>query len=151
MFRKATNDDIPIIKTIIYSVLHEYGLKPDESTTDADLNDIEKNYQNGYFGVVQYQNKIVGTLALYHISDKECEIRKMYLLPKVRGQGIGIKMLQFLLAKAKEKNYIIASLETATVLKKAIELYIGFGFKEMHRPNQSPRCDKHFSLFLNTD
>jgi|GEM_PF-1760974 len=50
--RPATNTDIPQIKKLVYAIRDEYGMSHDEDSTDTDLNDIEKHYQQGYFGLL---------------------------------------------------------------------------------------------------
>ena len=54
IIRPAKNEDITTIKKIIFEILREYGLQPDETGKDKDLNDIKNNYfnNNGFFGVV---------------------------------------------------------------------------------------------------
>jgi len=37
--RAATNQDIPSIKNVVFQSLREFGLNPDESGKDKDLND----------------------------------------------------------------------------------------------------------------
>jgi len=39
--------------------------------------------------VVDAENQIVGTVGLYPLDTRNCELRKMYLLPACRGQGMG--------------------------------------------------------------
>ena len=77
-FRPATNEDIPAIRQIIFSVLREYNLKPDENGKDNDLNDIELNYfsNGGYFGVAvdSNSNEMMGTFGLFSKSKDVCEL-----------------------------------------------------------------------------
>ena len=77
--RQATNDDIGAIQHVVFSVLEEYGLTPDPSGKDADLTDIESNYNtpNGFFGVVVDNSVIIGTIGLYRVSEEAAEFRKM--------------------------------------------------------------------------
>jgi len=63
-FRTAQNQDIPAIKELIFKILLEFGLQPDPTCTDADLNDIEANYlQNGgaFYLIENTDGKIIGT------------------------------------------------------------------------------------------
>jgi hypothetical protein len=43
--REANNQDAAQSRRLVFSILAEHGLQPDPSTTDADLADIEQNYQ----------------------------------------------------------------------------------------------------------
>ena len=151
IFRTASNQDISAIKELVFKVLLEFGLQPDPSSTDADLNDIEANYLNhgGMFYVIENTDgKIIGTGGIALSSSKVCELRKMYLAQSVRGFGLGKKMLHLLLADAKKLGFQQATLETASVLKHAIILYQGAGFLPYQPYHLSPRCDQAYKLDL---
>ena len=59
--RAATNADAEQVRDLVYTVLAEYGLKPDPDATDADLCDIEKSYSaaGGAFCVLEDQDGAV--------------------------------------------------------------------------------------------
>jgi putative acetyltransferase len=150
--RVANNQDISAIKELVFKVLLEFGLHPDPSSTDADLNDIDANYLNhgGMFYVIENADgQIVGTGGIALSSTKVCELRKMYLVPSVRGVGLGKKMLHLLLAEAKKLGFQQVTLETASVLKHAIILYKAAGFLPYQPDHLSPRCDQAYKLDLN--
>jgi putative acetyltransferase len=149
--READNGDIPSVKAVVFTVLQEYGLLPDENGIDSDLNDIETNYpaNNGYFGLITNKTgKTVGTFGLYRKSDSDCEIRKMYLLPEARGIGLGKKTIRILIIKALEKGYRNIFLETNSVLKEAIALYEKSGFRKIDSGHLASRCDQAYKLEL---
>jgi len=75
------------------------------------------------------KGQIVGTSALMHISDQECELTKMAVKPEYQGKQIGKKMLDWLLELARKKNYRRMILYTSPKLKKAFGLYKSKGFK----------------------
>ena len=147
----ARNIDSKEIKDVIYSILNEYGLKEDEDKTDSDLNNIQKYYtdNNGFFGKVLQNNKIVGTVGLFKLDDVICELRKMYLLKEHGGKGLGKILMDIIIKKAKEKKYKKIELETASVLQEAIGLYKKYGFREIEKSNLANRCDTAFILELN--
>jgi len=149
--REATRADQNGIKKMIYSVLEEYGLSPDPASTDRDLEDIEKYYTKnaGYFGVLEEENTIVASSGILRIDDCSCELRKMYMLANQRGKGLGKKLLEFSLEKAKTLGYSHVTLETASPLREAIGLYKKFGFKEYSPKHLSNRCDKAFEFYFN--
>jgi putative acetyltransferase len=148
--RPATNADSEQIKSVVFSVLKEYGLKPDSNSTDKDLDSIEESYflNNGFFGVVEIENSIVATVGLHQVDATICELRKMYSLPSQRGKGLGKSIIEFALSKAKELGYKRVILETASPLKEAIGLYKKYGFKEFTPEHLSSRCDQAFELYL---
>lgn len=148
--RAANNADSETVKSVVFSVLKEYGLSPDSSSTDKDLENIEDNYfaQGGYFGVVEENNTIVATVGLHKEDATTCELRKMYCLANSRGKGLGKKLLEFSLLKAKELGFARIVLETASPLKEAISLYKKYGFVEYKPDHLSCRCDQAYELYL---
>ncbi len=149
--RQATNADTPQIKELIFSVLEEYGLKADPAITDADLNDIENSYlrSGGMFDVVESASgMLVGTVGLFPLKSSVCELRKMYLAKSCRGLGLGRKLLDRILGQAKQMGFKQVELETASVLKEAINLYERYGFRELARSQMASRCDQAYVLDL---
>jgi putative acetyltransferase len=149
--RASTNADAKAIKELVFAVLGEYGLEPDPGGTDADLNDIEGSYlrSGGCFDVlVDSSGAIVGSIGLYPIDPATCELRKMYLSKKVRGQGLGKRLLEHALARAEEIGFRRVTLETASALKEAIALYKRYGFQPYRSPHLSQRCDSAYVLDL---
>jgi putative acetyltransferase len=148
--RSATNADSEAIRKLVRDALAEYNLEFDPALTDSDLDDIETSYggRGGIFEVlVDGSGTIVGTVALYPISEDTVELRKMYFTKGIRGRGFGRKMLERMVREAKAKGYRYVYLETAKVLKAATHLYRSFGFQETDEMH-SPRCDQAFILDL---
>jgi putative acetyltransferase len=148
--KAASNHEVYEIKSLVFSVLTEYGLLPDEWGKDADLNDLEQNYfmRQGYFGVAieSATNRIIGTFGLYRISTSVCELRKMYLLKEARGKGFGKFILENAVKRAKELHYEKLVLETFSSLKEAIALYKKFGFTAIKPETVNHRVDQAFVL-----
>jgi putative acetyltransferase len=151
IFRSANNGDREAIKKIVYGVLEEYGLVPEPGGTDTDLEDIDKNYlrRGGVFDVLEdTRGNIMGTVGLYPMDAKTVELRKMYFLPALRGQGWGKKTMHRMIERARQLGFKRIILETHSSLKEAVGLYKSFGFTESCEGKHSARCDQTFSLEL---
>jgi len=137
--RPANNKDCDNIADLVYGVLREYDLMPDPACTDADIEDIESTYFSlgGTFCVLETEDgSIIGVYGLYPIDGHTCELRKMYLQKEHRGKGLGKFLLEDALSKARHLGFERMILETASVLKEAISLYVNFrGFLG---PNLAP-------------
>lgn len=142
--RRATNDDSPQVKSIIATVLEEFEREPDPAGVDRDLENIEGSYANGYFGVLSDANDIVGCYGLFPLATDRAEIRKMYILPVYRGNGLGRLLLNDLIERATKMGFSNLRLETLSHMHAAIHLYRSAGFVEINHKKQSPRCDKTF-------
>lgn len=66
--------------------------------------------------------------------DGICELRKMYLLPATRGQGVGHKLIQLVMDQARALGFKGMYLETLPSMKQAHALYAKNGFKRLDKP-----------------
>lgn len=149
--RQATNADIFAIKELVFGILKDFKLKSDLDSTDRDLDDLDAHYfkKQGWFCVLECGNKIVGSYGLSRVDDTLCELRKMYLDPEHRGKGYGKALLEDALKRASELGYKSVFLETASVLKDAVKLYVKYGFEPYQPAHLSPRCDQAYIKTLN--
>jgi putative acetyltransferase len=152
--RSASNDDAEAIRSVVFPVLREFGLLPDPEGTDADLADLESSYlrSGGSFDVLlDPSGQIVGTVGLFPLEQGRCELRKMYLAAAYRGQGLGKRMLQHALQRARELGFRRVELETVSVLEVAGRMYRSFGFRPFTPGHLSARCDGAYYLDLEED
>ncbi|MEX6634336.1 GNAT family N-acetyltransferase [Hyphococcus lacteus] len=149
VIRKATNDDGPNIRALIFTILDEYDMEPAPKTTDRDLSDIEGYYADGIFDVLETTDGvIIGTVALELLGNGVCELRKMYLKSNFRGRGYGRKLLNHAIARAKELGFKRIELQTARVLEEAVGLYQKHGFQPSDTIGLERRCDQALALDL---
>lgn len=149
--RPATQADCEGVRAVVLGVLAEYGLQSDLATTDADLFDLEGHYLalGGCFDVVtDAAGHIVASVGLQPQGAGICELRKMYLLPQHRGQGIGRALMDHALQRARELGFREIHLETAKVLKEATSMYERAGFQPYEPEHCSARCDIAYRLKL---
>ena len=145
LIRNWQKSDLTAAAEVIRLVLEEYGLPWQPESADRDVIEVETCYLQigGQFWVVEQQQKVVGTAAYYPIArgNKAVEIRKMYLLPAVRGQGLGKYLLQQLETTIAASGFQEIWIETATVLKEAVQLYESSGYRPATGV-ETPRCDR---------
>jgi ribosomal protein S18 acetylase RimI-like enzyme len=82
-----------------------------------------------------------GVVALRPLDDDgACEMKRMYVRPEARGQGLGRILGQAIVAAAKERGYRAMRLDTIDTMTAAIELYRSLGFREIgaYRFNPMP-------------
>ena len=144
LIRDWQKQDRNFAAAVIRDVLQEYGLPWQPEDADKDVLEIENAYwhRGGEFWVIEQENKLVGTAAYYPIKrgDKAVEIRKMYLLPSVRGVGLGQYLLQNLETKIASQGFLEIWIETASVLQEAIKLYEKNGYQPATGV-ETDRCD----------
>ncbi len=130
---------------VIRTVLAEYGLGWEPAGADQDVLQVEACYltAGGEFWVVEQQGEVVGTAAYYPIDrgPQAVEIRKMYLLPTARGQGLGKFLLGALEAAIAARGFAEIWIETASVLREAVQLYERHGYVPATGV-ETARCDR---------
>jgi putative acetyltransferase len=145
LIRSWEADDRLVAAQLIGSILAEYGLTWEPEGADRDVLQVEQCYQavGGEFWVVEQQQQIVGTAAYYPISrgEKAVEIRKMYLASACRGQGLGKFLLHQLEQTIAAKGFQQIWVETASVLKEAVQLYERNGYQPTTGV-ETARCDR---------
>lgn len=151
VIRKAKGSDAMAAREVVFPILEHYGLTPEPQGTDADLFDLEGAYRacgGAFFVVVDGAGLVVGTCGLKPIAEGIVELRKMYLSPAVRGQGLGRRLLEYAIAEAKARGFRRMELETASPLVEAIALYRSRGFSPRCGAVETKRCDQAFFLDL---
>ena len=137
---------------VIRISLAEYGLGWEATGADRDVLEVEKYYldRGGEFWVVEDEGRIVGTSAYYPIErgEKAVEIRKMYLLPIIRGKGLGRHLLGELERVITARGYQEIWIETASILAQAVRLYESSGY-QLATGVETPRCDRVYLKSIN--
>ena len=149
--RPASNADAPAVRAMIFAILREFGLSPDPENTDADLNDLESTYikPGGRFDVlVNGRGEVIGSVGLLRIDSRTVELRKMYLMPSARGKGHGRRLLDHAINESRRLGFNRITLETASQLTTAIEMYKRAGFHPMSGTIHTKRCDQALELEL---
>lgn len=82
----------------------------------------------------------VGVVALRPIDGSVCEMKRMYVRPGFRGQGVGRKLSDRLIEKAVQLGYSKMRLDTLSEMDAARSLYRSLGFREIppYRYNPIP-------------
>jgi putative acetyltransferase len=138
--REITAKDNSKIAKAIRSVLIEYGV-PKVGTAYADkiLDTLFEAYNtdNAIYFVVEKNGEILGGAGVKQLENykgRVCELQKMYFLPEARRIGLGSKMMDICLEKAKEFGFEHCYLETLPYMQDARKLYRKVGFKDLDAP-----------------
>ena len=142
IIRKARAGDETEILNLVKEALEPYGLQLNPEGEDLDVTDIPKYYMenHGDFEVIEFMGTIIGSYGIYRIDSETCELRKMYLKKNFQGMGLGNIMLENSLKIATSLGYKRMTLQTNSLLYKAIKLYKKYGFEEL-KEEVCERCD----------
>jgi putative acetyltransferase len=111
------------------------GTAYEDSATDKMFENFMK--PTSFYYVVEHQNKVVGGAGIARLDNfdsKTCELQKMYFLPITRGKGMGYKLINICLERAKKIGYTSCYLETMPYMNAAKALYKKNGFINLDKP-----------------
>lgn len=105
-----------------------------------ELADLEWKYgfPNGRLYIAHCGDDPVGCIGLMKFDDESCELKRLYVREKFRGQHLGRTLTQRIIADAREIGYKHILLDTFPFLESAIKLYKAAGFYEIDSYNNRP-------------
>ena len=128
------------VACVIRKILVDLGVpKVGTAYVDKALDHMFENYNvpRATYFVIEDKVQIIGCAGvaqLENYSGNVCELQKMYFLEQARGRGLGTKMMQICLDRAKEYGFEQCYLETMPYMKAAQKLYLISGFEYIDKP-----------------
>jgi DNA-binding MarR family transcriptional regulator/predicted N-acetyltransferase YhbS len=98
--------------------------------------------------IARLRNDPVGCGALRFHADGVVEVKRMWVAPRVRGAGLGGRLLHELERLATENGATVAHLETNRSLVEAVSMYGGAGYQEVPRFSAEPYAHHWFEKRL---
>jgi len=150
MIRSAQEADKAQIMALVKSILEkEFPADASFHATD-DLEKFSEVYQGptGTFLVAQANGRIVGTLGIKAEDSRTAILRRLFVAPAHRKEGIGLGLLQEALQFCRAKGFREVVIRTSTQMSRAIELCSSLGFKEDGRWNLGSATLVRFCLRL---
>lgn len=151
------SDDAQVAE-LIRTVLTEFGAnRPGFAWQDPELEAMTDAYSasDRVYKVIEVDGVVVGAggIGPFKCTEYEvcCELQKMYLYPKFRGQGAGRMLIEALLDDARAMRYEYCYLESLSSMHGALNLYRKQGFTSLDRPLGSSghnACDEWMLLDL---
>jgi GNAT superfamily N-acetyltransferase len=105
------------------------GIYPEPGATHFGLNPDEVSHGRGAFLVVQVNGEAVGCGAVRILEPGTAELKRMYVFPGFRGQGLGRRLVAALEAEARALGGHRLVLETGIRQTAALALYRASGFQ----------------------
>ena len=132
--RQVCKKDNLNLSNVIRKVLTEIGVpKKGTAYSDPELDFMFETYnkERSIYYVVENNGKICGGAGIAHLNQADyniCELQKMYSLPRIRGQGLGQKLLNRCLESVQKFRFECCSIETIESLQNPVILYKCSGF-----------------------
>ena len=108
---------------------------------DDELRDLRAKYGEPagrlYLALAE-DGSAAGSIALRRLDDERCELKRLYVRPAYRGQGLASTLVARILDDARTIGYRAVLLDTLPALESATRMYRGLGFYEIPCYNDSP-------------
>lgn len=92
--------------------------------------------KGGFVFFAEYNEKIIGCVALKPLDKETFELVKLYTNPEYRQLGIGTKLMERCISRCQENHVKELWLQTTNALKPAHRLYYKLGFLDQDAPPQ---------------
>jgi GNAT superfamily N-acetyltransferase len=94
------------------------------------------------------ENSPAGTIALRRLNDRAGEVKRLYLRPAFRGQGLGRYLVESIIEKARAIGYQALYADTLPSMTDALSLYTRMGFQRVDAYANDPTPG---AIFLRLD
>ncbi len=105
-----------------------------------ELETLERVYgpPGGILFLLRQEDRTAGCVALKDLGGGVCEMKRLFLRPGFRGEGLGRRCAERIVQAAREMGYRAMRLDTLPAMRAAIALYRSMGFTEIPRYTENP-------------
>jgi len=83
---------------------------------------------HGCILLATHEERIVGCVRLHKWDETVCEMKRLYVIPELRGKRIGRRLAEAVIVKARETGHKRVRLDTLSSMRAANQLYASLGF-----------------------
>jgi putative acetyltransferase len=101
---------------------------------DKELAELPGDYAppKGRLLLAECEGQLAACIALHKLDPGTCEMKRLYLRPQFRGQGLGRALAEHIMSEARQIGYQRMRLDTVEpIMKDAVAMYRKLGFKEI--------------------
>jgi GNAT superfamily N-acetyltransferase len=143
VFQAESSAQIARVRELFLEYAQSLGFSLCFQNFDKELAGLPGDYSppDGRLLLAEHGGQLAGCVALHKLEPGICEMKRLYLRPQFRGQGLGRALAEHIIAEARQIGYERMRLDTVEpVMKDAVAMYHKLGFKEIssYRVNPMP-------------
>lgn len=131
ILQAKTAAEIEATRTLFREYEAWFGLDLCFQGFEAELASLPGKYAppDGRLLLAYQDDKLAGCIAMRKLADDICEMKRLFVRDEFRGAGIGVKLIEKIIADAREIGYLKMRLDTfPPKMGKAVKLYESHGF-----------------------
>lgn len=105
-----------------------------------ELVDLRRLYAppDGCLFLAIFGDQCVGCVASRRLDGHMCEMKRLYVSPRFRNRGIGKRLAEAVIERARDIGYLRMRLDTVPSMERARALYHSLGFREIQPYRLNP-------------
>lgn len=142
--RAETEADLDAARHLFRAYVEGLDFDLDFQDFEAEMDALPGPYAppEGTILIAEVDGEAVGVVALQPLDDAgACEMKRLYVEPKYRGQGLGRALAKAVIEEARELGYDVMRLDTVASMSPARRLYRSLGFDERDAYYHNPLED----------
>ena len=145
----STRKDFDCARKITNDFLDWLGIDLSFQNIDTELAHFEKMYggPDGGYILAILGDDVAGGVGIRKVDSEICELKRMFVYQKCRGQGIGIALCETAIELARAMNYRFIRLDTVERLDAANRLYERLGFYDIPAYRFNPDATVRYMEF----
>jgi GNAT superfamily N-acetyltransferase len=139
IFHAISSDDVQRSRTLFEEYACGIGISLCFQNFDRELANLPGDYAapDGRLLLAEEGGELAGCIAMRKLSDGICEMKRLFLRPAFRGQGLGRVLVESIIDEARKLGYTYMRLDTIPgPMDNAIALYQSMGCAEI-----GPYCE----------
>ena len=143
--------DLASVKQIFLDYAASLDFALDYQDFDAEIATFPRIYAPpaGDLVLARVAGADAGAVGLRPLESGICELKRLYVRPAYRGQGLGRALAERIIVEARAKDYRAMRLDTiGRSMQRAIAIYRALGFREIRAYAFNPMAD---AIFMELD
>lgn len=136
MIKIAPADDYDVVRQLLREYAAGIGVDLSFQDFEKELESLATFYDR--ILIARSGDDVAGCVALRHISDITCEMKRLYVRPAFRGLGTGRALAVGVIEEARRRGYTRMRLDTLPMMTEAFALYESLGFHSIAPYRHNP-------------